>query len=251
VTAKHPSWWGTLLWGGTVPLLRQVVGESLIQVRQSRGPRSLPEVSSATDPSVLSELGGVQDYLYYYVRLLRPQIVVETGVFRGISTAFLLAGLVDNGIGHLYSIDLPGTSYQTDQGRTDSSPLGGGVDTGYVVPGDLKSRWTLLLGDSRVVLPELLERVGSIDMFIHDSEHRYDLMTWEFALAFDHLRPGGLLLSDDVSWNLAFSDFVNSHSISWSQVVKDRLGVASISESKIPDFTTPGDSEHLGSQAMP
>ncbi len=32
-------------------------------------------------------------------------------------------------------------------------------------------------------------------------------MTWEYNQAWAYLRKGGLLLSDDVTWNSSFSDF--------------------------------------------
>jgi predicted O-methyltransferase YrrM len=32
-------------------------------------------------------------------------------------------------------------------------------------------------------------------------------MLWEYRAAYPHLRPGGLLLSDDALWNPAFPEF--------------------------------------------
>ncbi|MDA7857893.1 class I SAM-dependent methyltransferase [bacterium] len=53
----------------------------------------------------------------------------------------------------------------------------------------------------------LLQRVGEIDIFIHDSEHTYENMLWEYQTAFPFIKPGGILLSDDILCSEAFHDF--------------------------------------------
>jgi predicted O-methyltransferase YrrM len=151
-------------------------------------------------------------YLYAVVRTLRPRIAVETGVANGFSTAFLLQAFEANGEGGLYSIDLPrevgreyapGTFYE-GEGRAGIPP---DSEPGWLVPQDLKSRWTLILGRSQDELPPLLERLGTIDFFMHDSEHSFECMSFEFGQAWPALRPGGVLVSDDVNSNEAFSRF--------------------------------------------
>jgi hypothetical protein len=46
-------------------------------------------------------------------------------------------------------------------------------------------------------------------MFVHDSEHSHPCMMFEYELAFEWLDDGGLLLSDDITWNDAFSVFTD------------------------------------------
>jgi predicted O-methyltransferase YrrM len=58
----------------------------------------------------------------------------------------------------------------------------------------------------------LLDELGEIDFFIHDSEHSYECMTFEYQQAWKYLKPGGLLVSDDISWNASFDDFSGLHS---------------------------------------
>jgi predicted O-methyltransferase YrrM len=122
--------------------------------------------------------------LYLLVRAARPQVVVDTGVLYGGSSSHILAALEQNGAGTLHSIEL---------GRDRREP-----PHDYFVPADLRQRWTLTIGDSRRELPALLDRLGTIDMFHHDSLHTWDHMTWEFETAYPHLRPDGLLASDDI-----------------------------------------------------
>jgi len=53
-------------------------------------------------------------YLYVFCRHFQPEIVIETGVYYGASSAFILKALEANGKGHLYSIDLPDVTYKRD-----------------------------------------------------------------------------------------------------------------------------------------
>lgn len=50
---------------------------------------------------------GVCLILYTIVRAYKPEIVVETGVAHGVTSAFMLCAMHENNKGHLYSIDLP------------------------------------------------------------------------------------------------------------------------------------------------
>ena len=122
--------------------------------------------------------------VYLLVRAARPSVLVETGVLYGASSANILEALARNGGGQLYSIDL---------GCPPGEP-----SHDFLVPPDLKSRWTYIRGSVRDELPPLLARLGKIDMFNHDSLHTYENMTWEYETAFKHLKPGGVLSSHDV-----------------------------------------------------
>ena len=56
----------------------------------------------------------------------------------------------------------------------------------------------------------LLERVGEIDFFMHDSEHSYECMSFEFRAAWEALRAGGVLVADDVNVNTAWEEFTRA-----------------------------------------
>jgi hypothetical protein len=151
-------------------------------------------------------------YLYAVMRQLRPEVAVETGVANGFSTAFSLLALEKNGAGHLHSVDLPrevGREY--DQGAfyegEGRAGIPSGSEPGWLIPPELKERWTLVLGRTQDELPPLLERLGTVDSFMHDSEHSFECMWFEFNEAWPHLRDGGVLLSDDVNSTEAFRRF--------------------------------------------
>ena len=155
--------------------------------------------------------------LYGAVRELRPSVLVETGVCNGVSTAMILGALNRNGAGMLYSVDLPEfTDTMYPEGVFWPGKRGAAVpknkEPGWLIPGELRDRWELTLGRSQVSLPSLLERLGCIDFFLHDSEHSYECMSLEYEAAWQHLKKGGLLVSDDVLWNSAFEDFSRRNS---------------------------------------
>lgn len=133
---------------------------------------------------------------YATVRAVCPDIVVETGIANGVSSAHLLLALHKNGRGTLHSIEVG-----------DSTYLPPGHEPGWIVPDWLRSRWQVHIGDSKQLLPELLRDLQSIDLFAHDSLHTYDHMMFEFEQAYPHVRPGGVLVADDALWNESFRDF--------------------------------------------
>jgi len=75
------------------------------------------------------------------------------------------------------------------------------------VPEDLKERWQLILGSSREKLPLLLDTLNKIDIFYHDSDHSYENMSFEFNTVFPFMPENGIIVSDDITDNDAFSDF--------------------------------------------
>jgi hypothetical protein len=151
-------------------------------------------------------------YLYALVRHLRPTTAVETGVANGFSTAFLLLALEKNGEGHLHSIDLPRIVGEDDEVDFYEGEGRAGIPPermpGWLVPDHLRDRWTLRLGKSQDELPPLLESLPELGFFMHDSEHSYECMSFEFGAAWPRLRGGGVLVSDDVNSTAAFPELV-------------------------------------------
>lgn len=146
---------------------------------------------------------------YALVRSLRPDVVVETGVANGVSSAYLLLALHRNQNGILHSVEIGDTGF-----------LPRGFAPGWIVPDFLKDRWALHLGDAKDLLPALLQQLKQLDIFIHDSLHTYEHMRCEMELAHPYLRPGGLLLADDATWNSAFHDFARAVKAPEAQIVR-------------------------------
>jgi predicted O-methyltransferase YrrM len=146
---------------------------------------------------------------YAAVRALAPDLVVETGVANGVSSAYLLLALQKNGKGCLHSI-----------GLADPAFLPPEKQLGWLVPKWLRSSWQIHVGDAREILPNLLTQLGNIGVFIHDSHHTYDHMMWEFETAYPKLQHGGLLVSDDAFWNNSFYDFARKACAGDAQILR-------------------------------
>ncbi len=146
-------------------------------------------------------------FCYAVCRTLSPTTVIETGVAYGVTTSYVLQALAQNRRGSLWSIDLPPLCPMADQ------------CVGLFVPQELRTVWQLERGVTRRHLPGLLDRVRTVDLFIHDSLHTRSNMTWEFETVWPHLRPGGVLIADDVQGQAAFPDFVAKVHPQFSAVV--------------------------------
>jgi predicted O-methyltransferase YrrM len=177
-------------------------------IASSRTRLNRPEAAAMHDADA-----GLPDFCYVICRALRPRVVVETGVGSGVTTAFILQALAANGDGHLWSIDLP--------------PIGAEEYAGIFVPQHLRSRWTLLRGRSRDLLPRILreELPAAPDLFLHDSLHTTRNMTFEYHAAWEKMASGGILLSDDIHMSKAFARFMKDKQVGLSLVGK-RFGVA-------------------------
>ena len=122
-----------------------------------------------------------------------------------------------NNKGQLYSVDFPeilGEEYKADdfwEGK-GSAVVPQGKESGWLVPEELKSRWHLHLGKSQDLLEPIFKELGEIDIFIHDSEHSYECMSYEYNSSWEHIKDSGCLISDDIGWNSAFFDFAEQKS---------------------------------------
>ncbi len=175
--------------------------------------------------------------LYAFCRRLRPSAVVETGVASGTSSLGILAALADNRAGTLHSVDLPEATYRRDDGAGWVDPLGG-RETGWRVPEALRDRWHLERGPSLERLPPLLTVCGAIDLFYHDSEHTARVMDFEIARAWAALRPGGLLLVDNVDWSDSFARF-RAAERPRASVIFPFLGIAEKPRAPVPPTGRP------------
>jgi predicted O-methyltransferase YrrM len=164
---------------------------------------------------------GIMDFscsalLFQLVRTLKPRVVVETGVANGASSTFILWAMEANGVGALYSIDW------SESGELSFVPQG--KEIGWMVPDELRKRWHLEIGRSEEKLDPLLKQIGTIDIFLHDSDHSYETMMYEYKAAWPYLARNGLLLSDDAKMNIAFAEFTEDTE-SPAMVYKGRLGI--------------------------
>lgn len=168
------------------------LGKTLVETRGNAFHAEM--VERATAAGVKSLMGPVAcAMLYSLVFNYRPRIIVETGGNLGMASSFILKAMQDAGVedGKLYSIER----------STKFVP-------GSLIPEGIKGPYVPVSGAVEEVLEgDVLP--AEIDMFLHDSTHRYAHHLMEFERFWPRLRAGGLLASHDVNMNAAFTDFIS------------------------------------------
>lgn len=155
--------------------------------------RALPtdrEIERSSNPDICRHHFRVlQDHYQIYIgaliALTSPAVVIETGVEWGKSTYRILSAL-NRTRGTLYSID-------PTKERTELEALM------PVVVGD-RDDWVFMKQRSQEALPLLAERGVRPNIFLHDSDHSYEVQMMEYRWAWKNLVPGGFLASDDIYW---------------------------------------------------
>ena len=148
-----------------------------------------------THPAAFAIDEGSSFLLYSLVRLLRPTVVLETGVANGHSSALILNALRENGCGDLHSVDV-------------SDNVGGLVMD--------KRQWHLHILDSSRLKKSFASIVGQlppIDLMIHDSDHSYRWMKYELETALPRMSPRGILACDDANICYGMIDFCAEHNL--------------------------------------
>jgi predicted O-methyltransferase YrrM len=158
-------------------------------------------------------------FLYWLVRKHKPKTIVQCGVCNGLSSAFMVLGLAANGAeGKLYGIDIPPVFDPKEPSWTGSGQVYGhtipeGKTSGWIVPEAYRTRFEVREGDSKILLPKLVDILPTIDLFYHDSDHTYNHMMFEFREAKRKIADGGLVVADDISWNASLWDFADENSV--------------------------------------
>lgn len=128
---------------------------------------------------------------YALVRATKPRVVMETGVDRGLGTAVIAAALKRN-----TEEGFPGLVYATDIVST----------CGHLLEVPYKDYCRILLGDSVESL-KAFER--SVNIFIHDSDHRPEYEWSEFLAIEPRLHPASLVMSDNSQQTSKLLEFAN------------------------------------------
>lgn len=139
--------------------------------------------------------GGNVDLIYNLTEHLQAERVVETGVAYGWSSLAILLSLQRRPTARLASIDMPYPERNNDR------------YVGCVVPDELRSQWTLIRRADRQGLPLAHRALSWWDLCHYDSDKSYAGRMWAYPLLWEHLRPGGLFISDDIDDNVGFADF--------------------------------------------
>jgi Methyltransferase domain len=115
---------------------------------------------------------------YAFVRILKPRVIVETGVDKGLGSVTLCAALMRNEVE-----GFPGRYFGTDKDP----------DAGFLLTEPYSRVGKILYGDSI----QSLEGIPEIDIFINDSDHSAEYERREYELVAPKLGPNGLILGDN------------------------------------------------------
>lgn len=140
--------------------------------------RAMQAAGARPRPDMLSPFGRRLGW-YAIVRVIKPRIVVETGVERGHGALLLCAALLRN-------------KEEGAAGRyfgTDINP-----EAGWLLAGKYSSVGKILYGDSITSLKTLNE---TVDLFINDSDHSADYEAREYDIMAAKLSRKALILSDN------------------------------------------------------
>lgn len=115
---------------------------------------------------------------YAMARLMKPKVIVETGVDKGLGSALLCSALLRNG-----SEGCPGQYY-----GTDINPK-----AGYLLRPPYDSVGQILYGDSI----ESLRTLDGIELFINDSDHSAEYEGREYQIIVPKLTDRAIILADN------------------------------------------------------
>jgi predicted O-methyltransferase YrrM len=118
-------------------------------------------------------------FLSLISQLLRPRRVLEVGTYTGYSALCLAEGLASDG--RLYTVDVNAELETRVRGYFADSPWNDQLD--------------FRVGDARTLIPQLDE---TWDLVFLDADKENYLAYYEMVV--DRVRPGGLILADNVLW---------------------------------------------------
>jgi predicted O-methyltransferase YrrM len=157
--------------------IREAEGDERLKAHIIRETMKSPERHVA-DPEVRF---GRRLGWYALVRALKPQVVVETGVDKGLGSCLLVSALQRNAAegqpGKLIGIDI-------------------NPKAGYLVQHPYDQPCQMVYADSLATLAGLKE---SVDVFIHDSDHSPEFETKEYESVTSKLSPRAVVVSDNAA----------------------------------------------------
>jgi predicted O-methyltransferase YrrM len=130
--------------------------------------------------SMTAEL-EVLEFLRTLVTTIKPDLVVETGTFSGISTLWIAEGLKANGRGRVITCEFDRAIYESAKVRIEASGLG---------------QWIELRNESSLEM----KIDGTIDLFFSDSD--MPIREREIRRFLPQINPYGLILMHDASSHL-------------------------------------------------
>jgi len=163
-------------------ILRQIerVGDTLQPEYHRPTPECLHPKRWSMFDSMTAEI-EVLDFLRTMVMTIKPELIVETGTFSGVSTIWLAEGLKANGHGRIISCEFDPLVYAKAKERIDASAV---------------REWIELRNESSLEM----QVEGTIDLFFSDSD--MPIREQEVRRYLAQINPYGVILMHDASSHL-------------------------------------------------
>jgi hypothetical protein len=161
---------------------------------------------------------------YVTARAVKPEVIVETGVYMGLGSLVLLRALERNAQeGH------PGELMSFD-----ASPL-----SGWLVRDELRGRWRRVIGlTSATLAPALMGR--SVGMLVHDTAHTVETQRIEFETALANAGPRLVLVDGSGGYVPTLEELCHEHGGAYHRVLlRSRAHVHPGSEFRFATFQRP------------
>jgi predicted O-methyltransferase YrrM len=171
----------------TISVVTQTDSKKIIEyINEARNNKELKDhIITETIKSPLKEFADMRvDFgrrlgWYAFARVLKPKIIVETGVDKGIGSVLLCSALLKN-----KEEGFDGVFF-----GTDINP-----EAGYLLKGIYGKVGKILYGDSIETLSRFDEK---IDLFINDSDHSADYEYREYITIKDKIAENAVILGDN------------------------------------------------------
>lgn len=166
--------------------------EKYIETHSEPEPPVLKELSRLTHlktlrPRMLS--GNMQgQFLKMMCHLVNAKRVLEIGTFTGYAAISMAMGMAEDGIVHTIDINDEIEDFARE----------------FIAKSGLEDRIVFHVGDACEMIPQLDE---TFDLVFIDADKRQYVEYYK--LIFDKVRPGGLILADDVLWDGKVLDEAN------------------------------------------
>ncbi len=147
------------------------------------------EVSDHTGKFSMADDGGVEtetgELLYALTRIIKPELVLETGTYTGISAMYMAAGLQHNNIGHLFTLETSAIHKERAERLWQQVGISPQVTCQQIASLDYQTD-------------------KQYDLIFLDSEPEFRFK--ELVKFYPNLKPGGFLLIHDLHHHLSQHD---------------------------------------------
>lgn len=149
---------------------------------------------------ILQKMGGAGacQLLYFLVRKMNLNVIIESGVSLGYSSATILEAIKKNGNGKLYSSDFPYPGLKNSENYI-----------GILVPEELRSDWVLKTKGDKYNLPEISEIAGEVDLIHYDSDKSFSGREFALRVLENNIHRDTIIIMDDIHENEHFKELVD------------------------------------------